>query len=240
MKTVLIIMLFISCGVMASVLFAQAQEVSVAYVEVPIMNHYDDPARESWEITFKGRTFIDSDSERPITEFRLSSLADHMKNGPTALPVLFVLEIPSKDDLPAFADRIIHLFKEANRVSLPYSTVIRLPNQVQAHAMRTSKLPLDVPMLVMKAGGYFVHDGEILKGFPLRKALLERKDPFHSGDLRLKLEPMCLESHVAWSQLYDLLSVLNRLEQNGIPQFRYSLTLLKNRSETSKEQDPKR
>jgi hypothetical protein len=225
MKIIPVIALLVLSCLESATLVAQTSAIEGVRLKVPILHHYDDPASEVWEITFKSRTFIDTDVERPISDFRLSSLTDHVKVGATAMPVLFVLEIPPKTELAAFGDRVVKLLSEANRVSLPYSAVIRLHDRASAQPMRTSELPPDVPTVILKADGVFVCDGAVFTGNQLCAALLDHMEPFRSQDLKIELEPASVQSPVVWAQLYDLLALLNRVEPNGRLLFRYSLAL---------------
>lgn len=194
-------------------------------VAVPVFYHYCDPAREFWEITFTGQTFIDADTERPIADFRLSSLGEHARSGAAGLPVLFVLKIPAEGDLAAFGDLVVRVLREANRTSLPYQVVVCLPDRLGAQPLRTSKLPPDVPSVLLKASGDFLYEGNLLSGDQLKAALSSGTGGSQSRDLRVELEPMGLKSSAAWLQLYELLSLLNRVESRGGPMFLYAFAV---------------
>lgn len=228
MRIVLLIVAQLLCCFGGVILLAQDTDKSGQQGEIPILHHYDDPAREVWEITFDGRKYVDSDVERPIADFRFSSLENHVKGGSSVMPVLFVLKVPRENDLALFGDIFIKILKEANKVSLPYSVCFYLPDRNDAQILRTSALPPDVLLVVLRANGDFILEGKSFTGPQLKAALLSGKKDFHSHDLRIEFEIGSMQSLDAWLQLYDLLYVLNQTEPNGSPRFRYSVAIQMN------------
>lgn len=194
---------------------------------IPIVHAYEDPAREFWEITFRVKTYMDADNERPLSEFRLSRLRQHVNGKHNAMPVLFIFEVPRSAGLTEFTGFMLKVIAEANKVVLKYSVVIINRAESNPSVIRTSALPADTNVVLISANGNCTIESKSISWLELLRKLSRRKGLFHSRAVALIVEEKTLHSPRGYEFLRSLLRGLNQTDAEGNPKFLYSISVQK-------------
>ena len=195
---------------------------------VPILYHYDDPAREKWRITFNGEkhTYCDSDIDKPIADFRWKKFEEHARDGKNILPILLAFEFPKGTNSASFGELFLRVVQEANRTRVPYVVTITPSDGATAFPIRSSKLPAAEPIVLLQSNGALVSAGVTNQPREVIQAVADMSGPFRSKTIVLHVESELIKSPTGVEHLCRLLSHLNKLRTNGSPEFLYSISIL--------------
>jgi hypothetical protein len=192
------------------------------YSKWPILisYHYDDPAKEAWNLELRDHTILIDDLEVDWAEFDIMRLKRHagLRGG---MAINITLSACDASSWKRFTDRAIILIEAANQAKASYRITLHSVKDKRGVSIRTSAIPEDGKKVYLKPHGFWI-DSTRVEGKELIQFVASnlQRPSFH---LFVSKEFLCSEG--GYRFLSDLIAQLDRCDEYGMAFHLYALSI---------------